>query len=353
MTALQQKTEIKSLTLPQLQEYLKGLGQPAYRAGQLYSWLHSRLATEPGQMTNLPASLRDALARQCTLTVAKIERKQVSQIDGTVKYLFAFDDGQCVEAVLMRYKHGNSLCISTQVGCRMGCGFCASTLGGLVRSLTPAEMLEQVYAATRDSGERVDSLVLMGIGEPLDNLENVLTFLEILSSPHGLNLSLRHVSLSTCGLVDKIDELAEHRLGLTLSISLHAPDDEIRSKTMPVNRRWSIDQLLAACRRYFEKTGRRISFEYALIAGVNDSPAQAAQLAARLRGMSCHVNLIPVNEVPERAYRRSPADSVSRFKVALEAQGINTTVRRSLGGDISAACGQLRREQSAKGGDGQ
>ena len=344
------KTDIKSLTLPQLEAYIKGLGQPAYRAGQLYSWLHNRLATGWGQMTNLPASLRETLASQCELTVAKVERKQVSK-DGTVKYLFSFADGECVESVLMQYKHGCSLCISTQVGCRMGCGFCASTLGGLVRSLTPAEMLEEVYAATRDSNKRVDSLVLMGIGEPLDNLDNVLTFLNILSSPQGLNLSLRHVSLSTCGLVDKIDELAEHRLGLTLSISLHAPNDEIRSKTMPVNRRWNIDQLLAACKRYFEKTGRRISFEYALIAGVNDAPEHAMELARRLRGFGCHVNLIPVNEVPERVYRRSPTDSVSRFKATLEAQGINTTVRRSLGGDISAACGQLRREQTARGGE--
>lgn len=338
--------DLMSLTYAQLGEYIAGLGQPAYRAGQLYDWLHHKRATSFDQMTNLPSALRQRLADDGFLTAVKVRRKLVSQKDDTVKYLFEMADGECVEGVLMTYHHGTSLCISTQVGCRMGCKFCASTLGGLVRNLTPGEMLGEVYAATADSGKRVDSLVLMGIGEPLDNYDNLLSFLEILSSPQGLNLSLRHVSLSTCGLVDRIDQLAQQRLGLTLSVSLHAPNDQIRMQTMPINARWGIDELLAACRHYFDKTGRRVSFEYALIAGVNDAPDQAIELAERLRGMQCHVNLIPVNQVKERDYRRGRTQAVERFRKTLESHGVNATVRRELGSDINAACGQLRREET-------
>lgn len=345
-----EKRDLKSMELPQLTDYIKSLGQPAYRAKQIYTWLHSRLVRSFGDMTDLPQDLRQRLDQGCSLTNLEVRQKLCSALDETVKYLFALPDGQCVEAVLMEYHHGTSLCISTQAGCRMGCAFCASTLGGLVRSLEPSELLEQVYMAQLDSGKRVDSLVLMGIGEPLDNYDNVLAFLRILSSPGGLNLSLRHVSLSTCGVVEGIDRLAEERLGLTLSISLHASDNETRSAIMPINKRWDIGQLLDACRRYFAKTGRRVSFEYALIAGVNDSPAQAASLAGLLRGFGCHVNLIPVNQVKERAInRRSSAQAIRAFAQVLEQHGINATVRRELGADINAACGQLRREQSGQG----
>ena len=339
------KLDIKSLTGEELAAWLKDQGQPAYRARQIYAWLHSRLVTSFDQMTDLPKELRARLEESCAITVIAVKRKLCSRLDETVKYLFQLPDGQCVEAVLMEYKHGTSLCISTQVGCRMGCAFCASTLGGLVRSLTVSELLEEVYAAQRDSGKRVDSLVLMGIGEPLDNYDNVVKFLGMLSSPQGLNLSLRHVSLSTCGLVDQIDRLAEEKLGLTLSISLHATDNQTRSSLMPVNRRWPMEELLEACKRYFAKTGRRVSFEYALIAGVNDSPGQAARLAKLLRGFGCHVNLIPVNQVKERTInRRSSREAIQAFLQVLERNGVNATVRRELGADINAACGQLRRE---------
>jgi len=336
-------TDLKSLTYPQLEEFIKQLGQPGYRTGQVFDWLHNKRVTSFDQMTNLPASLRTALAESCHLNSLTIERKLVSQKDGTVKYLFGLQDGECVESVLMDYHHGHSLCISTQVGCRMGCRFCASTLGGLVRNLTPAEMLDEIYTAQADSGHRIDSVVLMGIGEPLDNFDNVMTFLELLSDPRGLNLSLRHLSLSTCGLVDRIYDLAEKKLGLTLSISLHGSNNAVRSASMPVNNKWKIEELLKACRDYFDTTGRRVSFEYALIEGVNDSPAQAKELAALLKGMLCHVNLIPVNPVVERGNRRSSRQAVERFQKTLQNCGVNATIRRELGTDINAACGQLRR----------
>ena len=344
------KRDIKSMTLEELAAFLRELGQPAFRAKQVYAWLHSRLVTSFDQMTDLPKSLRAVLEERCLLPVVQVEKKLCSQLDETVKYLFRLPDGECVEAVLMEYRHGTSLCISTQVGCRMGCAFCASTLGGLVRSLAPSELLEEVYAAQRDSGKRVDSLVLMGIGEPLDNYDNVVRFLRLLSSPEGLNLSLRHVSLSTCGLVDQIDRLAQEKMGLTLSISLHATDDATRSEIMPVNRRWPMEELLAACKRYFAVTGRRVSFEYALIAGVNDSPQQARQLARLLEGFGCHVNLIPVNKVKERPInRRSSREAIAAFAATLQKLGVNATVRRELGADINAACGQIRREHREEG----
>ncbi|MBP0963449.1 MAG: 23S rRNA (adenine(2503)-C(2))-methyltransferase RlmN, partial [Oscillospiraceae bacterium] len=315
-------TDLKSLTYPQLQEFIKELGQPAFRAGQVFDWLHNKRVTSFDQMTNLPAALRQTLADRCSLNSLTIERKLVSQKDGTVKYLFGLQDGECVESVLMDYHHGHSLCISTQVGCRQGCRFCASTLGGLVRNLTPAEMLDEIYTATADSGHRIDSVVLMGIGEPLDNFDNVMAFLELLSDPRGLNLSLRHVSLSTCGLVDRIYDLAEKKLGLTLSISLHGSNNAVRSASMPINNKWNIESLLKACRDYFDTTGRRVSFEYALIEGKNDSPAQAKELAALLKGMLCHVNLIPVNPVVERGNRRSSRQAVERFQKTLQACGV-------------------------------
>ena len=341
------KQDIKSLTLTELEAALAALGQPRFRAKQVYGWLHQKWVDSFAQMSNLPAALREQLDGLYYINAIRIQKKLVSQIDGTVKYLYGLRDGNCIEAVLMQYHHGRSLCISTQVGCRMGCKFCASTLAGRVRNLTASEMLDEVYTAQKDCGERVDSLVLMGIGEPLDNFKNVMAFLKILSSPEGLNLSLRHVSLSTCGLVDKIYELAREKLQLTLSISLHAPNDAIRDLSMPVNKKYNMEQLLKACRDYFAITGRRISFEYALIAGVNDAPEHARELAGRLRGMGAHVNLIPVNPVAETGFRRGDRSSVERFRAQLESLGVNATVRRELGADIAAACGQLRRQEGA------
>jgi len=341
-----ERLDSKSQTLPELRQWLAGIGEPEYRGGQVYDWLHRRGAREFMEMSNLPMALRAKLQENAYINSIKIKKKLVSGVDGTVKYLYELEDGNCIETVLMRYRHANSLCISTQVGCRMGCTFCASTLGGLVRNLTPAEMLDQIYAAQADEGLRVGSLVLMGIGEPLDNFDNVLRFLRILSSPEGINLSLRHVSLSTCGLADRIRELARCKLGLTLSVSLHAPTDALRSRTMPVNKKWPLAELIDACREYFALTGRRISFEYALIDGVNDSPEHAARLAALLAGLPCHVNLIPMNEVRETGYRRSTGERIQSFRRRLEKGGVTVTVRRELGGDISAACGQLRRESA-------
>ena len=323
---------------------MSALGQPKFRAKQIFSWLHEKRVISFDEMTNIPASLRAVLEENYYINSLKIVRKLESKLDGTVKYLYELKDKNCIEAVLMRYKHGNSLCISTQVGCRMGCKFCASTLAGLVRSLEPSEMLDEIYTAVRDSGERVDSLVLMGIGEPFDNYDNVLKFLKLLSMPGGYNLSLRHVSLSTCGVVDKINKLAEENLGLTLSISLHAPNDEIRSQTMPINNRWGVDELMQACHAYFKATGRRISFEYALIDGVNDEPQHAKELASRLKGMPAHVNLIPVNPVEERGFKRGSRKKIESFQHQLQNLGVNATIRRELGADINAACGQLRRE---------
>lgn len=343
-----ERVDIKSMTLPKLEDFCVQRGLPKFRARQIFGWLHQKRAESFEEMTNLPADLRKSLSENCEIPGIAIRRKLVSRIDGTIKYLYEFSDGQTVESVLMQYQHGYSLCISTQVGCRMGCRFCASTLLGLERSLTPAEMLNEVYMAGKDSGQKISSVVLMGIGEPLDNFENVMDFLEILSSPQGLNLSLRHVSLSTCGLVDGIYRLMEKKLQLTLSISLHAPNDEIRSQTMPINNKYPMDELISACRDYFRHTGRRISFEYALIEGVNDTPSCAQQLCRKLEGLSAHVNLIPVNPVKERNFQRSSRERIRQFQKILEQNHVNATVRRELGSDINAACGQLRRDD--KGG---
>ena len=335
-------TDIKSCTLPELEALLTRMGQPGFRAKQVFQWLH-RGVTSFGQMTNLPKALREALAAECFLTVPQVERRQVSREDGTMKYLWRLGDGNCIETVLRRYQHGNTVCVSSQVGCRMGCAFCASTLGGKVRDLTPAEMVDQVLFTQLDSGLEISNIVLMGIGEPLDNFDTVLRFLELVNHPDGLNIGMRHISLSTCGLTDQIDKLAEYHLQLTLSVSLHAPDDETRSRIMPVNRAVGVERLFETCRRYFQTTGRRISYEYAMIDGVNDSDAQADLLATRLKGTPGHVNLIPLNNVEESPLK--PSRRVAAFQKRLERQGITVTVRRKLGGDIDASCGQLRRKR--------
>ena len=334
---------IKSMTLPEMGEVLKAWGQPAFRAKQVFTWLHKGVGSYQ-EMTNLPQSLRQQLEESYPLYRPQVVRKQQSQKDGTIKYLWRLSDGNCVETVLMRYHYGNTVCISTEVGCAMGCAFCASTLGGLVRRLEPHEMLDQVLFTQIDSGLPVSHIVLMGIGEPLDNFDNVLRFLELVNSPDGMNISMRHISLSTRGLVPKIDKLAEHKLQLTLSVSLHAPTNEIRSTIMPVNKAYPVEALLAACRRYYEATGRRISFEYAMIHGVNDTEATAKQLLQDLKGLPAHVNLIPLNHVEESPLKPSTRQAVQRFQKLLEDGGVPATVRRTLGGDIDASCGQLRRK---------
>ena len=342
-------TDIKSMTLPELKSFLQDMGEPGFRGKQVFSWL-SRGVASFDEMSNLPAALRRRLGETCALTAPKAVRKQVSAKDGTIKYLWELADGNCVESVLMRYHHGNTVCVSSQVGCRMGCAFCASTIAGKVRDLTPGEILDQVIFTGKDSGAPVSNIVLMGIGEPMDNLDAVLKFLELVNCPDGLNIGMRHISLSTCGVLPGIRRLAELAPQLTLSVSLHAPDSETRSKIMPVNRAYDVEELFAACHDYFEKTGRRISFEYAMIDGVNDSDAQADLLSELLRGQPGHVNLIPLNDVAESPFR--PSRRTAAFQKRLESHGLTATVRRSLGGDIDAACGQLRRK-AEKGEDSQ
>ncbi len=334
--------DIKSMTLDELQADLSAMGQPRFRAKQVYTWMH-RGVTSFDEMTDLPAALRERLAGEYTLTYPTVARCLRSQKDGTIKYLWRLMDGNCVESVLMRYHHGNTVCISCEVGCPMGCAFCASTRGGLVRRLTPSEMLDQVIFTQKDSGLPISNIVLMGIGEPLDNYDTVLRFLHLVNSPEGLNIGMRHISLSTCGLADRIERLAQEDLQLTLSISLHAPDDAVRSEIMPINRKYNIETLLAACRAYFDRTGRRISLEYAMIRDVNDTPQMARLLARRLRGLPAHVNLIPLNEVAESPLKPSLPETVRQFQNILEENGITATVRRTLGSDINASCGQLRR----------
>ena len=334
---------LKSMTLPELSEALKAMGQPAFRARLLYTWLH-RGARSYEEMTNLPAALRERLEREAPILPPTVVRRQDSARDGTIKYLWQLADGNCVETVLMRYHYGNTVCISTEVGCRMGCAFCASTIGGLVRRLEPSEMLDEVLFTQVDSGLPISHIVLMGIGEPLDNFDNVMRFLELVNSPEGMNISMRHISLSTCGLVPKIDELAKRKLQLTLSVSLHAPNDAIRDTIMPVNRAYPSEALLDACRRYYQATSRRISFEYAMIDGVNDSVENAKELIRRLKGLPAHFNLIPLNHVEESPLKPSSRAAVAAFQKALEDAGIPATVRRTLGGDIDASCGQLRRK---------
>ena len=332
------------MTEEEITRVLRDMGQPAFRGKQVFTWLH-RVVRSFDEMSNLSKSLRQQLAQDYTISVPTVARKQESRLDGTIKYLWELPDGNCIETVLMQYHHGNTVCISSQVGCRMGCAFCASTVAGKVRDLTAGEMLDQVLFTQLDSGREISNIVLMGIGEPLDNRENVLRFLRLVNHPDGLNIGMRHISLSTCGVVPGIDALAEEDLQLTLSVSLHAPDSETRSRIMPVNRAWDVEELFAACHRYFRRTGRRISFEYAMIDGVNDHDWQADA------GMPGHVNLIPLNDVVESPFK--PSRRVAAFQKRLESHGITATVRRSLGGDIDASCGQLRRRamEERKGGD--
>lgn len=338
--------DILSMTLEELTEEFSLLKIQKFRAKQVYEWLHKHLASSYDEMLNLPKALREELSEKFPLYNCSIARKQVSKLDGTVKYLFEMYDGDFVESVVMKYKYGYTICVSSQVGCKMGCAFCASTLGGFKRSLMPGEILSQLYTAQKDLGERISHIVLMGMGEPLDNYDNVMRFLELITDEKGLNLSMRNISLSTCGIVPKIHELLEKHMQFTLSISLHAPSDELRSRIMPINKRYSVDELLKVCRKYASETSRRISFEYAMLSGVNDSDECAYLLASKLKGMLCHVNLIPVNEVAESPFKPSSFERVERFVQILEKNGINATVRRKLGSDIDASCGQLRQKEN-------
>ena len=337
---------LKSLNLREMGALFQEMGQPAFRAKQVYTWLHKGVRSYE-EMTNVPKSLRDSLAQNYPIHPPKAVRKQESKKDGTIKYLWELSDGNCVETVLMRYHYGNTVCISTEVGCRMGCAFCASTIGGLVRRLEPFEMLDEVLFTQIDSGLPISHIVLMGIGEPLDNFENVIRFLELMNSEEGMNISMRHISLSTCGLVPKIDELAEKKLQVSLAVSLHGPNNEIRNRIMPVNRAYPIEEVLEACKRYYQQTSRRIHFEYAMIDGVNDRERDAQELLQRLKGIDAHVNLIPLNHVEESPLKPSSKAAVAKFQKILEDGGVTATVRRTLGGDIDASCGQLRRKYTA------
>ena len=339
-----EKRDIKALLPEELRAELTGLGLPAYRSRQIFSWL-ARGVTSFEEMTDLSKDLRRTLAERYEIPCLTLLKKQVSALDGTVKLLWELPDGESVETVLMRYKHGNTVCISSQVGCRMGCAFCASTIGGKIRDLTPSEMLDEVLRTGLETDAEISNIVLMGIGEPLDNFDNVIRFLRLVNHPDGANIGMRHISLSTCGLVEGIDKLAALNLQLTLSVSLHAPDNETRSKLMPVNRAYDVDALFEACERYFAKTGRRISFEYAMVRDVNDTPRHGALLAKRLRGTGAHVNLIRLNYVSERGLLPSTEERVKEFSKTLSDAGVTVTVRRRLGSDIDAACGQLRRGQ--------
>ena len=336
------KKDIASMLPQELELDFAAMGEPKYRAAQVFRWL-GRGVRDFDNMSDLPASLREKLKESYRLYEPKVLSKQVSQQDGTIKYLWELADGHAVETVVMSYRHGNTVCISSQVGCRQGCAFCASTIGGLVRNLEPSEILDEVLFSQLDSGKPVSNIVLMGIGEPLDNFDNVMRFLALVNHPKGLNIGMRHISLSTCGLIERFDDLADRDLQITLSVSLHAPDDETRSRLMPANRGRGVEQLIDSCRRYYERTGRRISFEYAMIDGVNDSAFHARLLAKHARAVSAHVNLIPLNHVEERSFQPSTPGHMKAFIRILEDCGVNVTVRRKLGGDVDASCGQLRR----------
>lgn len=342
----QNKIDIKSLDLEELTAFVTDLGEKSFRAKQIYEWLHKKQVSEFSAMTNLSKKLIQTLEERCTLVDLKQEAVQISKQDGTRKYLFLLGDGNVIESVLMRYKHGNSVCISSQVGCRMGCRFCASTLDGLVRGLTPSEMLDQIYQIDKDIGERISNVVVMGTGEPMDNFDNLLKFIELLTDENGLNISQRNLTVSTCGIVPRMRELADHKLAITLALSLHASSQEKRRELMPVANRYEIHEVLDACRYYFEQTGRRVTFEYSLVAGVNDTEEDARRLSALVRGMNCHINLIPVNPIKEREYKQPDNRAVLDFKNKLEKNGINVTVRREMGRDIDGACGQLRRKHA-------
>ena len=338
-----EKTDIKSLNLEELTAFVESLGEKKFRAKQIYEWMHRKHVASFSEMTNISAALIEKLNQNCTLTSLKKADVQISKIDGTRKYLFALADGNMVESVLMKYKHGNSVCISSQVGCRMGCRFCASTLDGLVRGLTPAEMLDQIYRIQEDIGERISNVVVMGTGEPLDNYDNLLKFISLLTDENGLHISQRNLTVSTCGIVPNMKRLAEEKLQITLALSLHASSQEKRLELMPVANKYQIDEVIEACKYYFEQTGRRITFEYSLVGGVNDTDEDASQLAKLIKGLNCHVNLIPVNPIKERDYVQSNPQVISDFKNKLEKYGINVTIRREMGRDIDGACGQLRK----------
>ena len=338
-----EKTDIKSLNLEELTAFVESLGEKKFRAKQIYEWMHRKHVASFSEMTNISAALIEKLNQNCTLTSLKKADVQISKIDGTRKYLFLLDDGNVIESVLMRYKHGNSVCISSQVGCRMGCRFCASTLDGLVRGLTPSEMLDQIYRITRDTGERVANVVVMGTGEPMDNFDNLLKFIELLTDENGLNISQRNVTVSTCGIVPKMRELADKKLQITLALSLHASSQEKRLELMPVANKYEIHEVIEACRYYFEQTGRRVTFEYSLVGGVNDTEEDVRRLVDLIHGMNCHVNLIPVNPIKERSYVQPDHEAILNFKNRLEKNAINVTIRREMGRDIDGACGQLRK----------
>lgn len=334
--------DVKSLTLTELQGEMKKIGLAKYRAGQLYSWIHQKGAQSYDQMSDLPKELRSSFSLHFPILDINIIKKQESKFDGTIKYLFRLNDGEFIESVLMQYKYGYTLCVSTQVGCRMGCKFCATAIGGLIRNLRPSEMLDQIYLAQQDLNIRISHIVLMGMGEPLDNFKNVMRFLELVSDENGLNIGMRNISLSTCGIVPAIYLLLDKHLQLTLSVSIHAPNDEIRSQIMPVNDKYNFEMLLDVCRTYAKTTSRRISFEYAMLEEINDSAECAKELAERVKGILCHVNLIQTNEISENSFRRTTAQKLDNFEKILNENGINVTIRRSLGADIDAACGQLR-----------
>jgi 23S rRNA (adenine2503-C2)-methyltransferase len=335
--------DIKSMYLPELTEFVKSHGYPAFRAKQLFEWMHKKHVGSVDEMTNLPKGMREEfLAGKITFITE--ETRQESKQDGTIKFLFKLFDGQMIETVFMRYSYGNSVCISSQAGCRMGCKFCASTIGGLYRNLTASEMLEQIYAVMRITGERISNIVVMGTGEPLDNYDNLLRFVRIISDEQGYNISQRNITVSSCGIVPRIRQLADEKLTITFALSLHATTDEERKSLMPIANSYGLEETLDACRYYFEKTGRRVTFEYSMVKGVNDTAEHAKRLAKLLKGMNCHVNLIPINSVSERDYVKSDMDSIEKFKLLLEKNSINGTIRRSVGSDIDAACGQLRRK---------
>mgnify|MGYP000133386858 FL=1 len=342
------KTDIKSLNYNELVQYVESINEKKFRAAQLYSWMHEKLAESYDEMTNISDKLKDTLKEDTLYTSLKIVKMQESRIDGTRKYLFELYDGNLIESVFMKYHHGNSVCISSQVGCKMGCRFCASTLNGCVRNLSPSEMLDQIYRISRDTNERVSNVVIMGSGEPMDNYDNVIKFIELLNSERGLNISQRNITVSTCGIVPKIKELADLKLQITLAISLHAPNDELRKTMMPIANKYSIAEIMDACRYYLDKTGRRISFEYSLVKGVNDTKECANELIELVKGLNCHINLIPVNPIKERDYEQSEKNSIKNFKDMLERKGINATVRREMGRDIDGACGQLRKKHIDK-----
>lgn len=335
--------DLKSLTKKELEDFIEQLGEKKFRAGQIYNWMHQKLVRDLDEMSNVPKKLKEQIKEAGWYPVRELDRL-VSQIDGTSKFIFALHDGSVIESVLMKYKHGNSVCISSQVGCRMGCRFCASTLDGLSRNLMPSEMLDQIYYIQRATGERVSNVVIMGTGEPFDNFDNVMRFLDLITSEDGLNLSQRSITISTCGLVPKIRQFADRKMQCNLAISLHSPNDEMRKELMPIANSYTIDEILEACEYFFQQTGRRITFEYSLVAGVNDKPEHAKMLIKRLRHLNCHVNLIPVNPIKERDYKQSTMDSIQEFKNLLEKNHINVTIRREMGRDIQAACGQLRRK---------